>query len=268
MPTTLLGVALFVFLLFPGYAYERRRARDIPERTRSPFGETLSILFVGVVVDAIAVLLVLSAARVLSPVAPDLHLLISGPRGYASDHYDLLAWWGAVVLLVATGAGYLLAAQPWRKLILRHSSRHALRLRSADPQQSAWWLLFHEHPENDKYVGCYLDDGSYVAGILHSYSRVSDESGDRDLTLRNTDEHPLVCRPKGAAQPSQLCEVGAVTVSARRIVMLTVTYLVAPVQTVEPGVSAAEVVPAMDNGSVNAAAAAVRSVADLKEPVA
>jgi hypothetical protein len=239
MPSTLLGVALFVFLLVPGYTYELRHARDVPERARSPFRETLSILFVGVGVDVIAVLLLVLASRPLSAVAPNLHSLISDPRGYASDHYDLLAWWGAALLLLANGVGYLLAVRPWRGLVLRHRPNALRRLRATDPQQSAWWHLFHEHPENEKYVGCYLDDGMYVAGILHSYSRVADESGDRDLTLRATSEHPLLCRPSGVQQAGSLADVGAVVVSARRIAMLTVTYLAAP-QAVQLGEAVAD----------------------------
>jgi hypothetical protein len=265
LPTTLLGVALFVFLLFPGYVYERRRMRDVPERVRSPFGETLSILFVGVVLDAVALFLLALASPRLPPGAPDLHLLIDNPRGYASDHYQLLAWWAAAVLLLATGMGYLMAVRPWDKLVRGRSRRRAARLRVVDPQQSAWWLLFHEHPEYEKYVGCYLDDGSYVAGILHSYSRLSDESGDRDLTLRHTAEHPVICRPKGAGQPSPLAEVAAAVVSARRIVMLTVTYLGAPARAGAPGGPAA--VAAVDAGAAGAAADA-GSVGPPKEPVA
>lgn len=153
MPTTLLGVALFVFLLFPGYVYERRRMRDVPERVRSPFGETLSILFVGVVLDAVALFLLALASPRLPPGAPDLHLLIDNPRGYASDHYQLLAWWAAAVLLLATGMGYLMAVRPWDKLVRGRSRRRAARLRVVDPQQSAWWLLFHEHPRIREVCG-------------------------------------------------------------------------------------------------------------------
>jgi Family of unknown function (DUF6338) len=264
LPTTLLGVALFVFLLFPGYVYERRRLRDVPERVRSPFAETLSILFVGVVLDAVALFLLALTSPRLPAGAPDLHLLIDNPRGYASDHYQLLAWWAAAVLLLATGMGYLMAARPWDKLVRGRSRRRAARLRVADPQQSAWWLLFHEHPEGEKYVGCYLDDGSYVAGILHSYSRLSDESGDRDLTLRHTAEHPVICRPKGTGQPSPLADVAAAVVSARRIVMLTVTYLGAPAPAGAPGGPTAVAAAA---GAAGAAADA-GSVGPPKEPVA
>ncbi|SIR31240.1 DUF6338 family protein [Micromonospora avicenniae] len=227
MPTTVLGVVIFVGLLLPGYLYERRRERDIPQRTRSPLRETMSVLFVGVSADVVTGLILALAWSTLPVRAPDLAALLRTPREYLIAGPWLVVGWAAAGLAFACLSAYLVAARPWHRW-LRRRTRFGKLLRHAEPQQSSWWLLLREHPDLPKYVGCYLDDGSYVAGRLHSFSRVSDETADRDLSLRHDPEHPLVYRPKGADQTYPLTNIGAVAISARRIVLLTVTYREAP----------------------------------------
>lgn len=96
--------------------------------------------------------------------------------------------------------------------------------------RSAWWRLFEEHPHEGHriYVGCTLEDGSYVAGWLFSHAIDYEETADRDLILSG----PVVFRPAGAGDGDdvELANVGAVVVSARRIVHLFVSYIPKPVQ--------------------------------------
>jgi len=87
--------------------------------------------------------------------------------------------------------------------------------------QSAWWRLFHQHDDSLIHVGCHLDDGSFVSGWLLSYAADYEESGDRELTL----SAPVFFRPAGAPDGVNLDGVGAVAVSARRIVSLLVSYV-------------------------------------------
>ncbi|MEV6373180.1 DUF6338 family protein [Micromonospora musae] len=227
MPATVLGVVIFVALLLPGYLYERRRERDIPQRTRSPLRETMSVLFVGVAADGFAGLILASAWSTLPVRAPDLAALLRTPREYVIAKPWLVTGWAVGGMALACLWAYFVAARPWHRWVRPNTRLGNLR-RSADPQQSSWWLLLREHSDLPKYVGCYLDDGSYVAGRLHSFSRVSDEIADRDLSLRHDPDHPLVYRPKGAQQTYPLTNIGAVAISARRIVLLTVTYRTAP----------------------------------------
>jgi hypothetical protein len=86
---------------------------------------------------------------------------------------------------------------------------------------SAWWRLFHQHEDSLIHVGCNLDDGSFISGWLFSYAADYDETGDRELTLSK----PVFFRPAGELDGVNLDGVGAVAVSARRMVSLLVSYV-------------------------------------------
>lgn len=239
MPTSLFGAFLFVVLLFPGYVYERRRERDIPDRTRSPFREVLAIVFMGAIAD-LAALMILILATALRPSARlDVARLINVPAQYLSGHYEAVSGWTVATLVMASGFAYVVASRPWYGPLARWSPRYAGWVETADPQQSAWWLLMYRtHPGARKYVACYLDDGSYVAGLLHGLSRASNETVDRDISLRNDPEIPLILRQKGGDKPAPLEKVGVVVISARRITMLTVSYLPKTADGSDPGLPA------------------------------
>ncbi|MFJ6810944.1 DUF6338 family protein [Streptomyces anulatus] len=225
MPSNVAGLVLFVVLLFPGYVYERRRSRDIADRQRTPFRETLSVIFVGALADSVFLLFAVLFAVLGPSWAPDVYALISRPGPYLDTHplrgMALLLW------IVGGGCalGYLCAARPWRPVLRRRWPDRYRREHLRDPQQSAWWLLFHAKPGHRIYVGCYLDNGAYVSGLLHSFSRAETETADRELTLRADPAHPLCFRPGGVRDAGALENVGAVSVSARHIVVLTASYL-------------------------------------------
>jgi hypothetical protein len=85
---------------------------------------------------------------------------------------------------------------------------------------SGWSLLFSEHPGARLHIGCLLDDGSYVAGRLRSFSRAAEDVEDRELTLTG----PILYRASNGQTTSPLPDVGAAAVSARHLVLLTVSY--------------------------------------------
>jgi hypothetical protein len=93
-----------------------------------------------------------------------------------------------------------------------------------DPStQSGWWIAFRPGLEagHEVHVGCTLDDGSYVSGRLRSYSQVAEDTADRDLVLRA----PITVRPRGATQAREVPNVTWMTISARHIVTMAVTYV-------------------------------------------
>ncbi|MFI8535681.1 DUF6338 family protein [Streptomyces aquilus] len=211
MPSTLAGLVLFVALLVPGYAYQRRRARAVPEREHTAFTETLSVVFVSVIVDWVVLAAFAFLAHFLPRATLDPARLLDDPNRYTADHFLAVVLWSAAFLAVAALLGHALAARP----------PHRPGRRLGEAQQSAWWLAFHEHPDATVHVGCILHDGSYVAGILHSYSRASAEHGDRDLTLRGEITYRTARGRVAAALPN----VNLVVLSARDIAVLTVTYV-------------------------------------------
>jgi hypothetical protein len=227
VPLTLISVLIFIVLFFPGFVYERRRERDLPERTRSPLREIQSILFVGAVAE-LASFLILSVAVQILPQNAQVNIrdLILGSAAYIADQFAVIGASGIVLVTLASILAYLAAAQPWRGRLGIFNQNLAHRNRRVEPQQSAWWLLlYEEHRDMLKFVECHLDDGSYIAGILHTLSRASDETADRDLSLRNDSGVPLRYRGKGAEELYELANVGAVVISARRIIFLTISYL-------------------------------------------
>ncbi|MEO6703710.1 MAG: DUF6338 family protein [Jatrophihabitantaceae bacterium] len=223
MPTTTVGLVVFVVLLAPGLTYSVYRAASTPVQKPSPLRELGGIALRSVIWD-IAALLVFGMVRVLYPAnTPDVGRLARDRSAYLRDHFAYVFWWAVALLLFAclaalgaalfasSSAGVQAFAKPplsW------FTPRGGV---SGDP---AWWVLFNQYPDARVYVGVTLDDGSYLGGWVLSYSPDSDESADRELTLSG----PISYRSPTAANAGNL-DVGAVAVSARRIQYLTVSYI-------------------------------------------
>ncbi|GGX13721.1 hypothetical protein GCM10010297_39060 [Streptomyces malachitofuscus] len=222
MPTNVTGFVLLVVLALPGYVYHQALDRHVPKRVHTSFMELVSILFASVIVDAVTLAVLTAGSRSGLWYSPDLRALYRDPEAYIADHFTAVWLWAAAATTLACVIGYAAGAGHWRKALpVAVRNRLVARTRRLEPQHSAWWLLFREHPDTDVYVGCVLDDGSYLAGELHSYSRVPTEHGDRELTLRGD----ISYRPPGDDATVVLPEVNAATVSARRLTFLTVSYI-------------------------------------------
>ena len=144
-------------------------------------------------------------------------------HAYLQAHYVQAAWWAVAFLAAAiAGAAGVAAAQESRWLSRSRYLRGLACL--LDPStQSGWWIAFR--PGLDAgyqvHVGCTLDDGSYVSGRLRSYSQMAEDTPDRDLVLRA----PIWHRPRGAAEAREAPNVTWMTLSARHIVTMAVTYV-------------------------------------------
>lgn len=179
------------------------------------------ILFSGAAIDTVVVLiLVLGGVWVQAPF-PRFDQLISVPREYLAQNLGLISLWSAASLAIAVGLAFLVASPSWHRLGTRVLPGPTERRGRANPNQSAWWLLFNAKPGNRVYVGCMLTDGAYIAGYLHSYSTLVAETRDRELTLGGEVSY----RAAGATDTTVLPKVNAVSVSAERIQVLTVTYV-------------------------------------------
>jgi hypothetical protein len=222
MPTTVVGLFLTVVFALPGYVYHRLLLRRRPERVDTAVQELLSIVFVGVLIDLVAVTLLGLVTTVAEPRTPNLSRILLEPAKYSAAHLALVSSWLLAFVAIAIAIAVVFGLEPWQRAVpKRWQGWHNDRARRIRDQQSAWWLLFHEHPESSIHVGCSLDDGSYVAGRLHSYSKAPVENGDRELTLSGDITYRAPEDPDAAILPA----VNAVTVSARRLVLLTVTYV-------------------------------------------
>lgn len=218
MPATVGGLIIFITLLVPGFVFQRKRSHDRPAVEETALQEVLTILFAGLVLDIVALAVFGGLWWALPHRTLDPSQLLLNPTPYAAAHLAEVFAWAMGWLVIATASGYVAASRRVQTVVLRLSRGSV----SAEPHASAWWMLFEEYPANPVHVGCHLTDGGYLGGRLHSYSRLGKESGDRELTLR--DDITYV-RPGDAAEPRLLRDVGAVSVSARNIQFLTVTYL-------------------------------------------
>jgi hypothetical protein len=223
LPTTFVGLLGLIVLALPGYVYYRARARARPEQVTTTLQELLGIFFVGAAVDSIALVVGALASRYGLVPPFDGAAFVRDSRGYVASHLPLTVWWltGTVALAVLLAA--LLGFRAWRWLTPKRLRQAAdERDRREAPQQSAWWLLFNERPEARLHVGCVVDDGTYVSGELHSYSKAGEERENRELTLRGE----ISYRPPGSPDESILKDVNAVAIAASHISLLMVTYVV------------------------------------------
>jgi ribosomal protein L12E/L44/L45/RPP1/RPP2 len=220
MPTTLAGVLIFVVLLLPGFAYLVGKERNGTERHTSPFRETVAVVAASITSELV-ILALFTFVRWLRPTwTPNVGALIHGGSDYAADHYQSLTTYGLFMLVLAVLIAYLATVPRVRRSRLL-KIMPIVRSYPHESTVSAWWMMFEEWKlGRDVKVGCILDDGSYVAGILKSFNNSADDSPDRDLVL----EAPILYRPPGAAD-AMPHRVSAVGIPASKIVSMFVGYI-------------------------------------------
>jgi hypothetical protein len=141
-------------------------------------------------------------------------------------HYVETAWWaGAFIVVAVFGAAGVAFAQASARL----GGIDLFRLLAPLPDpssMSAWWIAFsgRDLSKEEIHVGCTMDSGSFISGRLYSYSQLSADSADRDLVLRA----PLSVRAAGSPEAQPIERAALMTVSARNIVSMTVTYVRKP----------------------------------------
>ncbi|MFC5834404.1 DUF6338 family protein [Nonomuraea insulae] len=221
-PATFIGLLLFVILLMPGFAHSVIRDRNRAKPPLSPVREVIGIAYVSVLADG-AALLFFTLLRIMWPTGtPDIGALVRDPDGYTRVHYASLGWWSLAVLALAVILASISASTGLRRISDRSAVlRRIVPSAQHDSAASAWVLLFNQYPDMRVHIGCFLDDDSYVAGWLMSFNWSVEESADRELVLTD----PITYRPPKGTTETVLSGVGAVSVSARRINLLMVSYL-------------------------------------------
>jgi hypothetical protein len=221
MPDTLFALAVLVILVFPGVIFAVQLDNQRPIRELSPLRELAAISGVGVICNAV-VLLIFGVARAIFPkITPDVGSIERNGASYVKPHFVSIGWWAICLLLASCGLAYALGY-----LMPQIAGRVAS---GKITFTSAWWEVFHQHPDAYMYVGCQLQDDSYIAGFLMRYSTEVDETPDRELVLCA----PISYRPSGGKE-SPLDNVGTVTISASQLRFLTVTYTNSYPETVIP----------------------------------
>jgi hypothetical protein len=213
MPTSFTGLVLFVVLLLPGFAFLLTYRRTRPGQRLTALEETGAVVAASIVFD-LALLGVFALIRTLLPgITPDVGELVKDASRYLETGYDVTILWSVGLLAGATGAAAWIGQAAGRRVQVKPSV------------MSSWWLLFsHFNPGARVNVGCVLDDGSYVSGLLEDWSKVADETADRDLNLTTGQGIPLMYQGKDHAEP-RIVNASTISVSARKIVSMFVSYL-------------------------------------------
>lgn len=229
MPSTVVGLLIFVVALAPGLVFLHGLERRLPGKQLSVFRETVSIVIVGVVCDSFVLVLFAIFRMALPGQSPDIGSLIRDTQNYWQKHYALLLWWGVGLLLAACAVGLLLGTK-W----------------DADffTEESAWWDIlvkaYNESPGAESVlVYCELADGTLVAGAIRSWNVNSRDIPDRDLVLQRPIYRRLTkdASPEGTSEAHYQPSIAVMAVSARQIVSISATFLeydLADVEKVSP----------------------------------
>ncbi len=231
MPTSLVGLLVFIVLLAPGFAFVVRRETQFVPRTISVFRETAVVVLASVAANA-AALLCFCLVRALWPRGtPDVGRLVAEPHDYLIEDYRVAIGWGAGVLALATLLAAIAAVPPnwalelWRRAPLALQPRWLEEIGNPIVYKSAWGQLMNLAPPDidgpvDVWVSCELQDGTYLSGPLFSLNPDVNEDPDREIILKA----PVTRRPPDSDKTTVL-DVGAVSISARYVKYVGWSYV-------------------------------------------
>jgi hypothetical protein len=213
MPSTIFTLSVILLLIVPGVVFAIQVENRLPNRELSSLRELATIVGVGALCDFIVLVLFGLCRAILPRHTPNVGAIVNSGMPYVRLHYTNIGWWSAGLLAVSCGLAYGLG---------RYKPEIAGRIAAGKIRfTSAWWELFNMYPDSLVYVGCELQDGSYIAGFLLRYSTEVEETPNRELAL----SAPISYRPTEETHLSVLEDVGAVSISAGQVKFLTVTYL-------------------------------------------
>lgn len=213
MPSTLVGLLIFIGLLVPGFVHHTWRRRTVPLRPDSPLLETASLVTISLVADLTALAL-FGIARWVRPSAfLDPADFLAAPRQFFIDNLGAASRTALGLLILATLVALLIAARvpPLRWL--------SARFDPAIVDVPAWYEVFEALDDKYVHVGCSMKGGGYISGVLAWYSTDTDETDNRSLVLAP----PF--RRLEADGSVDVSRVGRIILAARDIDVMEVTYL-------------------------------------------
>lgn len=214
LPSTFLGLLLFLLLVTPGFLYNAMAARRRVLQDESTFMEISRVVLasVGFSTVSVAILLAVHAGRPHPEL--DLGRLATVGELYVRQKAGVLITYAAIELalacLIATGANWLI---PW--VVRKITGRKPPRLKA----ESAWTPLIHACPvDASPHAWVRLRSGLEVRGKIQAYGHEIDVS-DRELVLGP----PLEVRYPN--QPSELPQWQYFVIQGSDIESLAVKYV-------------------------------------------
>lgn len=234
MPTTFIGLVLFVGFLTPGFLYTSHRRRLVPRGDDTPIMEVTSIVAISLVTNGLVVMALAVVSTLVPQHTPDLAEAIDYGSGYWLDNLAyMVAWSGGALALSCLLAVVFARCEPLRRAARSRAAQWLSRWRPVQlvlsafasdviVETSSWNETFAVDIGQYVHLGLQLRDGSYLSGRLVWFSTEIEETADRDLVLGV----PLAIRHKDADEPVVMPAERAV-VSAREIVRIDMTPVAA-----------------------------------------
>ncbi len=178
--------------------------------------ETATLTTVSIATNAFAIGLFGIVRTLLPNNTPEMRRLLLEGSAYAAPRLGYLLLWGAAILTASSGLALILGMRP--RVIEAVGERFA----PAIVDVSAWYHAFDEGPEDaGVYVGCDLQDGSYVGGLLDWYSTEVQETADRDFVIAE----PITYRSADSQEDRMIEGFSRLVLSARDVARLYVSYI-------------------------------------------
>lgn len=214
MPDTFLGLAILILLFMPGAVFAIQADRQRPATQQSSLRELVTIAGVGAICD-LAILLLSSIFHAIWPrQSPEIDGLEQSGFIYFRSHLVSFGWWIFGLFVASCVLAWLLG----RFYPGIASSYIAGKINPS----SAWYVLFKKkNPDDWRYLGINLTDGTYVGGYLLSFNPDPEETDDRELALTG----PITYRASGDDEAHVLPDVNAMLIRAGNIMNLAVTYI-------------------------------------------
>lgn len=223
MPTTLLGITLYVAALFPGVAFAFSTDGHRSVGKRSVLRETVTFVFVSVICDVIVILLIILASIWVPPIDDVVRQLVAGDYSWLKANPALTVLFAVVVIAATTSLGYWLGSKQFYEAFLQKTfDRHIPR------DKSAWSTVF-EHEKNEVVdVALVLKSGAWVGGVLDAFDNDPDPHPNRTITITGP-----TFRAAGETDLTPLDETHYLVISASDIELLQVSLRQAPTDDLE-----------------------------------
>jgi hypothetical protein len=209
IPSTTLGLVVFLAALGPGYVYLRVAERRTARPERSGLVEAVELVVIGALASSLTLLVVVSIADTLNAI--DVRSLSSAPRRYFDRHTLTVLWLLALALALAYVVAYVAAR-----------SMHRHRRPTIRPGGTSWQTAFDfGRPTKDHVVVVNLElrDHRLFAGILGGFT--VDEQDNREIWL----VAPLAVRKGPRAEAQVMVGDEFIIVRESDIVTVTGRYL-------------------------------------------
>lgn len=215
MPNSPMSALFYLILLVPGIAYVKVTERHRASLKLSTFRETTNIVFASVVSLFVVLVIAVGFALFSPPLNRFMTDLFRDPVGlFDRDPIGLV-----VASLIGISAASFFAVVFGHQRVQAWIESFLTTKTSIKNHWSGWIAAFEDEgmQGHHRLVSVTLKDGSWIQGVLKSYSAIPDDTGDRALVLYGFNKSS----PKGSVEIEDL-EDQFVVIQADQIAQLSV----------------------------------------------